>query len=181
MKKHYTMEVSLVLQQSEISRASDAEIVASYRALTGRDIGDAPCRAVLERKIAHAIMLGEQARAHHGVAPNQKIVAATLEERMSWTPMAMELARLGDRRPPEPERPRRAPSEPRAATSAVVFVGVTTGRSRLQENSDRARVHAFLLANGPATAAELDKHFGFPTRPFLNKLRNQGHVEVKPK
>ncbi len=182
MKKHYTMEVSLVLEQSAISLATDAEIAASYKALTGQDIGPVSCRSVMERKIAHAIMLGQEARAHNGVPPNTtQIAAATLEEKMSWGSMAMELVRIGERPPEEPPRPRRPPSSPRAPAAATVFVGVTTGRSRLQEKSDRARVHAFLLANGPATAAELDKHFGFPTRPFLNKLRNQGHVEVKPK
>lgn len=182
--------MTILRSAKDISAATTADLVETYNAMTGASIKKFENRAIAERRVEMALLAATDRAGHAGVQPNTTPTPKTMQELPHPYPAGSLRAQLSEEiaaQKPVVARPKAselaaagAPAAPRAVITAVR--ATFTGTSRCQPNSIRANVLAAIQsAPAPAhtiTIADLDKHFGRPTRGYVQKLLEKAHLTI---
>lgn len=159
--------VVVITSQQEIADAPTEVLIATIFALTGTNPTPDASRAIIERRVAHEIMVAEDARNHRGVpkwGPPPDISFTGLIENLCKV-NATHDAMTGRSVAPRP---------------AVVGYRVTgKGTSKVQVGSVRGAVLRWFTEqpNGTATQAAADAHFQHPCNGHIQKLLAASHLE----
>lgn len=151
-------EAPVITDQMTLHDASDASLIATIAAFgTTRDLSPAAPRAVLERRAAHAIMMGEEARNHRGHPKG-----APLPD-LSFVGLVRNLCEVTSKR----------------CTPANTLRSTGAGTSNMQPGSERNAVLTWIAAQPGSTATldSVDRHFNKPCRGHIQKLLATLHLE----
>lgn len=182
--------MTILRNPNAIATADMADLIETYNALTGNSVERFESRAVAERRTEMAMLAARDAAGHAGVPRGVEPEVKTLEE-LTGNPFpfgSMEhqlyIAAEASRAEAAPKRvkaikareltarPLRKPADKIRATF--------TGTSKPQANSIRGQVlRAIQASEGHiVTQQDLDAHMGMPTRSFVQKLIETGHLEL---
>ncbi len=180
--------MTILRSAKDISAATTADLVETYNAMTGASIKKFENRAIAERRVEMALLAATDRAGHAGVQPNTTPTPKTMQELPHPYPAGSLRAQLSEEiaaQKPVVARPKAselaaagAPAAPRAVITAVR--ATFTGTSRCQPNSIRANVLAAIQSapDHTITIADLDKHFGHPTRGYVQKLLEKAHLTI---
>jgi hypothetical protein len=179
--------MTILRKQSDIHDADMADLLETYNALTGNAVERFESRAIAERRTEMAMLAARDAAGHAGVPKGVEPEVKTMDElALPFGPMVQQLhiAAENARAEAAPKRikamkareltarPLRTPADKIRATFA--------GTSKPQAASIRGQVlRAIQESEGHTVAqADLDAHMGMPTRSFVQKLIEAGHLEL---
>lgn len=182
--------MTILRRASDIAAASSADLVETYNALTGSSIKKFETRKIGERRVEMALLAATDAAGHAGVAPNTTPAPATVQElaaKAASNPykegtMSHSLHDACEKAAPIVPRPKvpeakKSGAAPAAVRKFLVVSPTFAGVSKVQANSNRAAVLAYVNAHPAGISVEaLDGYFGYATRGYLQKLIEKNHV-----
>ena len=86
------MTTNIIRNRADVAAASNADLIATYNALTGNAVERFSSRAIAERRVDMALMAAEDAAGHLGVPKGSDAVAMTKEELEAAAPVVQEPA-----------------------------------------------------------------------------------------
>jgi hypothetical protein len=178
--------MTILRNPNALAAASMEDLIETYNALTGNAVEQFQSRAIAERRTEMAMLAAKDAAGHAGVPKGIDPEVKTMAELgiNPFAPMVHQLHIAAEAAAVEPMRvkpmkaremnvrPLRKPLDKIRATFA--------GKSKPQEGSTRGKVlRAIQEAEAHTiTQADLDALMGTPTRGFVQKLIEMGHVEL---
>jgi len=182
--------MTILRNPNTIATADMADLIETYNALTGNAVERFESRAIAERRTEMAMLAAKDAAGHAGVPRGVEPEVKTVEE-LGGNPFpfgSMEhqlyIAAEASRAENAPKRIKAMKARELTArplrTPADKVRATFTGTSKPQAASIRGQVlRAIQESEGHTVAqADLDAHMGMPTRSFVQKLIEMGHLEL---
>lgn len=197
------MNAKVCRTQDELLDATDADLVETYNALTGKSVLDFASREVAQAQCSMAILAAQDAAAHRGVPKGTRTPPTATVEELGGTSAAQQLelpigAATLNPHPPESKsarlweaakeqtpiapRPRAekraAPSEPRKR--AAKFQATGAGVTKLNPASLRCGALRWIEKQPDQTVTmdALRKEFGAAASGYVNKLLGGQHIRT---
>jgi hypothetical protein len=177
--------MTILRSPNTLATASMEDLIETYNALTGNAVEQFQSRAIAERRTEMAMLAAKDAAGHAGVPKGSEPQVKTMAElgNNPFAPMVQQLhiaaeaaaapLRVKPMKAREMNvRPLRKPADKIRATFA--------GKTKLQDGSTRGNVLRIIqeAEAHTMTQAALDAVVGAPTRSFVQKLIETGHVEL---
>lgn len=172
--------MTILRKQSDIHDADMADLIETYNALTGNAVERFESRTIARRRTEMAMLAAKDAAGHAGVPRGAEPEVKTAAELA--TPFDVMVQQLSVVTEPKRvkvmkareliARPLRKPADKIRATFS--------GTSKPQAASIRGQVLRAIQESEDHTVTQedLDAHMGMPTRGFVQKLIEMGHLEL---
>lgn len=172
--------MTILRNPNYIATAEMADLLETYNALTGNAVERFESRAIAERRTEMAMLAARDAAGHAGVPKGVEPEVKTVAELATpFNIMVQQLSVVA-----EPKRVREIKARELIARPlrkpADKIRATFNGKSKPQAASIRGQVLRAIQESEDHTVTQedLDAHMGMPTRGFVQKLIEMGHLEL---